>query len=85
MGGISACIGYVEGGELSRRMNPRTVMSWTLIISLPFNVAMTWLTYNSEYIDAGAVAWTSFIYLRFFPMFLGFFWYEGLAMGVLLE
>ena len=32
--------------------------------------------------DAGTMAWTSFVYLSLFPMFLGFFfWYEGLAIG----
>ena len=82
LGGISACIGYVEGGELSRKMNPRAVISWALVISLPLNIVMTWFTYGPEYIHAGAVAWTSFIYLSLFPMFLGFFfWYEGLAIG----
>ncbi|QWD90737.1 DMT family transporter [Polynucleobacter sp. MWH-Braz-FAM2G] len=82
LGGISACIGYVEGGELSRRMNPRAVISWALVISLPLNILMTCITYQQEYINAGAVAWSSFIYLSLFPMFLGFFfWYEGLAIG----
>lgn len=38
--------------------------------------------YSPEYIDAGEVAWASFIYLSLFSMFLGFFfWYEGLAVG----
>lgn len=82
LGGISACIGYVEGGELSRKMNPRAVISWVLVISLPLNLVMAWVTYNPEYINADAVAWTSFFYLSLFSMFLGFFfWYEGLAIG----
>ena len=82
LGGISACIGYVEGGELSRKMNPRAVISWALVISLPVNILMTWLTCSPDYMGAGATAWTSFIYLSLFPMFLGFFfWYEGLAIG----
>jgi drug/metabolite transporter (DMT)-like permease len=82
LGGISACIGYVEGGELSRKMNPRAVISWVLVISLPLNLVMAWATYSPEYINADAVAWTSFFYLSLFSMFLGFFfWYEGLAIG----
>ncbi|WP_114690264.1 DMT family transporter [Polynucleobacter necessarius] len=82
LGGTSACIGYVEGGELSRKMNPRAVISWALVISLPLNLVMTYLTYNPEYIQASAVAWSSFVYLSLFPLFLGFFfWYEGLAIG----
>ena len=82
LGGICACVGYVEGGELSRRMNPRAVISWALVISLPVNIAASFLTFNPEYINAGGVAWISFAYLSIFPMFLGFFfWYEGLAIG----
>ncbi len=82
LGGICACIGYVEGGELSRKMNPRAVISWALVISLPFNIVFSCLTFDSVYFDAGLSAWTIFIYLSLFPMFIGFFfWYEGLAIG----
>ena len=82
LGGICACVGYVEGGELSRRMNPRAVISWALVISLPVNIVASFLTFSPEYPNAGGVAWSSFIYLSLFPMFLGFFfWYEGLAIG----
>nr|WP_255535802.1 DMT family transporter [Polynucleobacter sp. es-GGE-1] len=82
LGGICACVGYVEGGELSRKMNPRAVISWALVISLPINIVMSYLTFHSEYWSADAIAWTSFVYLSLFPMFLGFFfWYEGLAIG----
>ncbi|WP_353432325.1 DMT family transporter [Polynucleobacter sp. MWH-UH23A] len=81
-GGICACIGYVEGGELSRRMNPRAVISWALVVSLPINAIAAFYMFTPEYWNADALAWTSFIYLSLFPMFLGFFfWYEGLAIG----
>ncbi len=82
LGGICACVGYVEGGELSRKMNPRAVISWALVISLPINIVMSYLTFSSEYFSVDAFAWTCFVYLSLFPMFLGFFfWYEGLAIG----
>ena len=82
LGGICACIGYVEGGELSRRMNPRAVISWALLISLPINIIATYFTFSPAYWSADAIALTSFIYLSLFPMYLGFFfWYEGLAIG----
>jgi drug/metabolite transporter (DMT)-like permease len=82
LGGICACVGYVEGGELSRKMNPRAVISWALVISLPINIVMAYFTFHSQYLGANVVAWTSFVYLSLFPMFLGFFfWYEGLAIG----
>ena len=82
LGGICACIGYVEGGELSRRMNPRAVISWALVISLPINIMATYFTFSPAYWSADPIALTSFIYLSLFPMYLGFFfWYEGLAIG----
>ncbi|MBU3550974.1 DMT family transporter [Polynucleobacter sp. MWH-Berg-3C6] len=82
LGGICACVGYVEGGELSKKMNPRAVISWALVISLPINILMSYVTFNAQYFDASPIAWTSFIYLSLFPMFIGFFfWYEGLAVG----
>ena len=82
LGGICACIGYVEGGELSRKMNPRAVISWALVISLPANIVFSYLTFDSAYLNVVPFAWSIFIYLSLFPMFLGFFfWYEGLAIG----
>jgi len=82
LGGICACVGYVEGGELSRKMNPRAVISWALVISLPINIVLSYFTFEPAYIEAGTLAWITFVYLSLFPMFLGFFfWYEGLAIG----
>lgn len=82
LGGICACIGYVEGAELSKKMNPRAVISWALVISLPINIVATYFTFSSVYWGADVIAWTSFVYLSLFPMYLGFFfWYEGLAIG----
>ena len=82
LGGICACVGYVEGGELSRKMNPRAVISWALVIALPINIVFGYFTFESAYVEAGIFPWIIFIYLSLFPMFLGFFfWYEGLAIG----
>jgi len=82
LGGICACVGYAEGGELSRKMNPRVVISWALVVSLPVNIVMSYFTFNMQYLNASPIAWTSFIYLSLFSMFIGFFfWYEGLAIG----
>ncbi len=81
-GGICACVGYVEGAELSKKMNPRSVISWALVISLPINIVMGYVTFSEQYIHAGPIAWTSFLYLSLFSMYIGFFfWYEGLAIG----
>jgi len=81
-GGICACVGYVEGGELSRKLNPRIVISGALVISLPITIVMSYFTFDMQYVDAGSMAWIILIYLSLFPMFIGFFfWYEGLAIG----
>jgi hypothetical protein len=81
-GGICACVGYVEGGELSRKLNPRVVISGALVISLPITIVMSYFTFDMQYVDAGSMAWIILIYLSLFPMFIGFFfWYEGLAIG----
>ena len=82
LGGFCACVGYVEGAELSKKMNPRTVISWALVISLPINIVATYFSFSSAYWSADAIAWISFLYLSLFSMYLGFFfWYEGLAIG----
>jgi drug/metabolite transporter (DMT)-like permease len=63
-------------------MNPRAVISWALVVSLPINAIIAFYMFEPEYSNVGVLAWTSFIYLSLFPMFLGFFfWYEGLAIG----
>jgi drug/metabolite transporter (DMT)-like permease len=82
LGGICACIGYVEGGELSKQMNPRAVISWALVISLPVNFLLAYWTFTPEYWSLSILPWLVFAYLGLFSMYLGFFfWYEGLAIG----
>jgi drug/metabolite transporter (DMT)-like permease len=82
IGGLFACMGYVEGGHLSKKMNPVAVISWALVISLPINLAFASYFVRAEYFEAGQTAWVSFLYLSFFSMYAGFFfWYRGLAMG----
>ena len=50
--------------------------------ALPINIVMSYLLFDSAYWNADVIAWTTFVYLSLFPMFLGFFfWYEGLAVG----
>ena len=80
--GLFACMGYVEGGHLSKKMKPVSVISWALVISLPINLVASSYFYSNEYLAANATAWVSFLYLSFFSMYVSFFfWYRGLAMG----
>ena len=82
LGGVCAAIGYVEGGQLSKTMNPIAVISWALVISLPINLFVTFHLFDLLYLEASGKAWLCFSYLSLFSMYAGFFfWYRGLAMG----
>ena len=75
-------ISYAVGGNLSRTMNAKEVISWSLVIALPINALFSILTFESNYLQADLIAWSSFLYLSIFSMFIGFFfWYGGMAIG----
>lgn len=75
-------IAYAIGGNLSRSMNAKQVISWTLVLSLPLNgIGSVW-TFHESYLMANLDIWISFLYLGIFSMFVGFFfWYGGMAIG----
>ena len=75
-------LGYAEGGKLSRSLGGWQVISWALILSLPF-MAVAMLRWWPAQLGAVSVAgWLSLGYVALFSMFLGFvFWYRGLALG----
>jgi drug/metabolite transporter (DMT)-like permease len=75
-------ISYAVGGNLSRTINAKEVISWALVIALPINALFSMLTFEPSYLQADLVAWSSFLYLSIFSMFIGFFfWYGGMAIG----
>ena len=75
-------ISYAVGGNLSRTMNAKEVISWSLVIALPINALFSILTFESNYLQTDLIAWSSFLYLSIFSMFIGFFfWYGGMAIG----
>jgi drug/metabolite transporter (DMT)-like permease len=75
-------ISYAVGGNLSRTINAKEVISWSLVIALPINALFSMLTFEPSYLQADLVAWSSFLYLSIFSMFIGFFfWYGGMAIG----
>ena len=80
--GASAALGYALFGKLTRTMPSWAVISWALIIALPISLPATLVAWQPEYHSATAAAWSAFLYLAFFSMFLGFFaWNKGLALG----
>lgn len=75
-------IAYAIGGNLSRTMNAKQVISWTLVLSLPVNLIGSLFTFEESYLMANTSIWIGFLYLGIFSMFVGFFfWYGGMAIG----
>jgi drug/metabolite transporter (DMT)-like permease len=78
---LSAAVAYAEGGRLAREMEGWRVISWALVLTVPFLVVPVWLSAGSVG-HASPSVWWGFAYLSCVSMFLGFFaWYRGLALG----
>jgi drug/metabolite transporter (DMT)-like permease len=79
---LASAVGYSEGAMLSRSMDSREVISWTLALSLPVNlIAVAWLGWPDP-ATVNPAQWAAFLYNGLFSMYVGFFfWYAGLAHG----
>ncbi|MGB3500299.1 MAG: DMT family transporter [Mesorhizobium sp.] len=80
---VIACgLGYAEGAVLSRRLGGWQVISWALLLSLPFMAAIALVTWPRTFDGITPAAWAGLAYVSVFSMFVGFvFWYRGLALG----
>jgi len=75
-------LGYAEGGRLSRRLGGWQVISWALVISLPFMLPLAIWQAPVTWQGIGWPAWVGLAYVSVFSMLIGFvFWYRGLAQG----
>lgn len=75
-------LGYAEGATLSRRLGGWQVISWALLISLPFMAVIALLSAPASWEPVSWRAWVGLGYVSIFSMMLGFvFWYRGLALG----
>lgn len=75
-------LGYAEGATLSRRLGGWQVISWALVLSLPFMGALAVITLPDTWTGISTPAWVSLGYVSVFSMLVGFvFWYRGLAIG----
>lgn len=83
LGAVIVCgLGYAEGARLSRSLGGWQVISWALVLSLPFMGIATWLLMPASFTQVHAAGWWSLGYVSVFSMFVGFvFWYRGLAQG----
>lgn len=79
---ITCAIGYAYGGNLSRTLGGLGSISWALVITLPFNLALTWWLWPTESGNVSTKSWLSLVWLGVMSMYLGFVpWYRGLALA----
>lgn len=79
---LSAALGYVVMGGLSRTMAGWEVICRVLVACLPFNVVLTVVLWRPDYWAFELVPALALGYHAIFSMFLGFFaWNAGLALG----
>ncbi|MEP0521464.1 MAG: DMT family transporter [Hyphomicrobiales bacterium] len=83
IGAILVCgLGYAEGAMLSKRLGGWQVISWALVLSLPFMAFMAVFDLPAVWGDISTGAWAGLAYVSVFSMLVGFvFWYRGLALG----
>lgn len=75
-------LGYAEGAKLTRELGGWQVISWALIIALPFMLIGSFITQPGSFSNFSMSAWVALGYVSLFSMLIGFiFWYKGLAMG----
>lgn len=80
--GISASVGYVIFGKLSRNTAGWEIISRALLLNLPLILAGTWWFYQPDFNNASATGWIALVYLGSTSMFLAFIvWNMALAMG----
>lgn len=83
VGAIILCgLGYAEGAKLSKRLGGWQVISWSLMLALPFMLVLTFITLPATWANVSYPAWIGLGYVSVFSMLVGFiFWYRGLALG----
>lgn len=80
---VVACgFGYAEGAKLSKVMGGWQVISWALVISLPFMMVASYISIPANLSQIKTTTIIALGYVSLFSMFLGFiFWYRGLVIG----
>ena len=75
-------LGYAEGAKLTRELGGWQVISWALIMALPFMLVASWMTRPASWGALTVSTWAALGYVSVFSMLIGFiFWYKGLAAG----
>ena len=67
---------------LTRELGGWQVISWALIMALPFMLVASWMTRPASWGALTVSTWAALGYVSVFSMLIGFiFWYKGLAAG----
>lgn len=78
----SAAVGYAQSGRLARTMGGWQVISWALVISLPFSLLAVFVFGGPVNWSASAHAWLAFAYVALMSQYFGFFfWNRGMALA----
>jgi drug/metabolite transporter (DMT)-like permease len=77
---IVAAIGYNFGAKLTKIMVSADVISWALVLALPFHFGLA--IYYFPKIEINIISLLGFLYVAIFSQWIGFFaWYKGLDIG----
>lgn len=79
---VVAAIGYAYSGRLTSQMPGWEVISWVLVMALPFSLVASLLTMPANIGQIALKPWLGLLYVALFSQWIGFFaWNAGLAMG----
>jgi len=79
---FASATGYAYSGRLTASMPGWEVISWALVIALPFSLPTATFTFPADAGHIGMKPWIAVLYVALFPQWIGFFaWNAGLAMG----
>lgn len=77
-----AAVGYAFSGRLTAEMPGWEVISWVLVIALPFALPAAALTMPADPLHISLKPWLGLLYVALFSQWIGFFaWNAGMAMG----
>jgi drug/metabolite transporter (DMT)-like permease len=78
---VFSAVGYALGAELAKNLGGLQVISWALIIALPFTLVPAIVTAPPT-VQLPTSVWLGFLYVAIVSQYLGFLpWYKGLALG----
>ncbi|KXI27577.1 DMT family transporter [Paraglaciecola hydrolytica] len=79
---LSAGFGYATGGKLSKELPGWQVISWTLVLVMPFFWVPTAMLFPTESAQIELGVWLAFAYLIIISQLLGFFlWNSAMGLG----